>query len=98
MWLLQTWFPTGLSFVATVDKNHSFLPTSTGVSNGHQAGGSDPLPPNSNACPSYPRLCWQEGLCWGYSSGRWPLGPTLLLTCSRGDALAPLYLLPKKAP
>lgn len=54
-WLLQAWFPPGLSFVVTLDKDHSFLPKSTRVSNGHQVGGSDLLRLNPIVCPSDPR-------------------------------------------
>ena len=63
MWLLQAWFPTGLSFVVALDKDHSFLPKSTRVSNGHQVGGSDLLCLNPIVCQSYPRPFCQESLC-----------------------------------
>lgn len=62
---------------------------STGVSNGHQVENPEQLRPNPIVCPSCPRPCWQEGLCWGISDGGGPTGPHLLLTCSRGDFWLP---------
>lgn len=98
MWLLQAWFPTGLSFVVTLDKDHSFLPKSTRVSNCHRVGASDLLRLNPIVCPSYPRSCCQKIYAGGFLAVGDPLGCTLLLTCSREDVLAPLPHLPKKVP
>lgn len=67
--------PLAKSFVVTLDKDHSFLPKSTRVSNGHQVGGSDLLRLNPIVCPSYPRPRCREGLWWGISGGGGSPGP-----------------------